>query len=351
MKLGKKPATVDARDLLFANYRTEAALPPHPKTFGHDTIIPADGWQMLANDSVGCCVFSGFAHLVMLWNKIRGVDVVFSNESVLSDYSAVTGYVPGDPSTDQGTDVREALKYFRSTGVIDASGKRHKIAAFVALSAADLSQAAEAAWLFAGIAPGFNLPQSAETQFDDNKPWSVVRGSPTVGGHFVPVVGERAGDGTFGGILSAVGIGIQMRGITWGRDIGIGNAGLPRDVHGRGVGVSLQRAAEGRQDARGLRPGPAQSRPGGAVTDLGERARSLLRRTAEATTVDAIRKVAHSVDRSELPARELQPVVAAVMRRASVLVQAERAEAAHRAYASGFEVVPTSTLAPRASLA
>ena len=87
------------------------------------------------------------------------------------------------------------------------------------------------------------------------------------------------------------------------------------------------------------------------MSDLGERARGLLRRTAEATTVDAIRKVAHSVDRSELPARELREVVGAVMRRAALLVRAERAEEARQAYASGFEVVPTSTLAPRASLA
>ena len=204
MKLGKAPARPRATDLLFATYRTSAPLPKRPRTFGHDAIIPTNGWKTLANDRVGCCVFSGFAHMVMLWNKIRGVDVEFSDESVLSDYAAVTGYTPKDPSTDQGTDVHDALDYFRKTGVVDASGKRHKIAAYVSLEAANLSEAYEAMYLFDGIASGFDLPKSAESQFAADKPWSVVSNSPSVGGHFVPPV--------------ALGAGPKIHGITWGRD-------------------------------------------------------------------------------------------------------------------------------------
>ena len=75
-KLGKKPATYDKRDLQFAHYRTKAALPPHPKQFGHENLIAANAWQMLGNgpdntvfegfQGAGDCVFAGGDHESML---------------------------------------------------------------------------------------------------------------------------------------------------------------------------------------------------------------------------------------------------------------------------------------------
>lgn len=219
-KLGLTAPTYDPRDLRFAAYRSAEPLPKRPRSFGHDRVIAYDAWDMLGNDTAGDCVFAGLAHLVMLWNAVRGRTVVFSNESVLSDYSALTGYDPADPATDVGTDLREALVYARKVGVLDAAGKRHKIAGFVSLIPGDVSQAAEAAWLFGGILPGFDLPASAEKQFDAGHPWSLVRGSPSLGGHCVPIVGLH-GVGTFAPVGEFLGIGLDLAGLTWGRDIPI----------------------------------------------------------------------------------------------------------------------------------
>ena len=58
----------------------------------------------------------------MLLNKEVGTTVPFSDFSVLSDYSAVTGFDPADPATDQGTDVQDAATYRRVTGLLDANG-------------------------------------------------------------------------------------------------------------------------------------------------------------------------------------------------------------------------------------
>ena len=193
---GKTPATADPRDLKFSTYRTAAALPAPPDGWGFDNVVAQGTWGMLGNDTVGDCVFAGFAHEVILTSTVAGHPTAFTDTGVLSDYSAVTGYVPGDPSTDRGTNVREGLGYRRSTGIVDANGQRHKIGAYLSLdvtkiTAGDFSEVAEAVYLFGAVGLGIQVPQSAETEFSEHKMWSYVAGSPNAGGHYVPVIAHR----------------------------------------------------------------------------------------------------------------------------------------------------------------
>jgi hypothetical protein len=209
LKLGKKPATYDHRDLLFAQYRTAAPLPPHPKHFGHEKVVAAKAWQMLGNgpdDTVspgflgaGDCVFAGGDHETMMWTiEGGGARATFTGANAISDYSAVTGYNPhapldadGQNPTDNGTNVREALKYRRKTGLIDADGKRHKIGAFVAIELGNVDELLEAVYLFGSVGIGLRFPNSAMDQFNHNKPWSVVPGPDPTEGHYVPIVANR----------------------------------------------------------------------------------------------------------------------------------------------------------------
>ncbi|HEY6240245.1 MAG TPA: hypothetical protein VIW78_05345 [Burkholderiales bacterium] len=210
-KLGKKPATYDKRDLQFAHYRTVAALPPYPRNFGHETLIGAKSWQMLGNgpdntvsknfQGAGDCVFAGGDHETMLWTLEGGKPAKFLGKNAIADYSAVTGYNPNDPNTDDGTDVREALKYRRKTGLIDASGKRHKIGAYLALEPGNLDHLYEALYLFGVVGIGINFPNTAMDQFNAGKPWSVVAGAENDGGHYIPLVARRT----------------NLECVTWGR--------------------------------------------------------------------------------------------------------------------------------------
>jgi hypothetical protein len=209
---GKGPATADPRDLKFSTYRTATALPPPPADWGYDDVITADGWGMLGNDTVGDCVWAGFAHEVILASTVAGHPTAFTDEGVLSDYSAVTGYVPGDESTDNGTNVRDGLNYRRSTGIIDAAGQRHKIGAYLALdvtriAAGDFSEVAEAVYLMGAVGIGIQVPESAETEFSAHEMWSYVPDSPNAGGHYVPIIAQRK----------------HVECVTWGRvqDVGL----------------------------------------------------------------------------------------------------------------------------------
>lgn len=200
-RYGKQPATADERDLRFARYRTAEPLPAPPADWGYDNVVAHGGWGMLGNDAWGDCVWAGAAHEHLLTSTVAGSPVAFDSDGVLSDYSAATGFdpnagSPGSNPTDRGTNVRAALGYRRSTGIVDASGNRHRIAAYLALDLpriqrGDFGEVAEAAYLFGAVGIGFQVPQAAETEFSEHKMWSYHADSPNVGGHYVPIVAHR----------------------------------------------------------------------------------------------------------------------------------------------------------------
>jgi hypothetical protein len=191
LKLGKTKATYDKRDLHFSHYKISNKLPIRPKRFGHEKLIPNDSWGLLGNDKFGDCVFAGAAHETMLWNAECGKLIDFDSQSVLSDYSAVTGFNPKNPNTDNGTNVRDALNYRRNIGVIDSKGIRHKIGAYVALEPGNTEHLLQALYLFGAVGIGIEFPESAIDQFNANKKWTVVHGASIDGGHYIPLVASR----------------------------------------------------------------------------------------------------------------------------------------------------------------
>ena len=191
LKLGKLPARPYPKKFSLANLVDLSELPPVPASFGHETLVDGNSWEMLANDKVGCCVLSGGDHETMLLNKEAGNVVTFVDANTLADYAAITGYDPSDPSTDQGTDVQDAATYRRATGLIDANGTRHKIATSLALEPGNLDHLWAGLYLFSAVGIGLQFPSSAMDKFGNNQPWDVVAGATIVGGHYVPLIAKR----------------------------------------------------------------------------------------------------------------------------------------------------------------
>jgi hypothetical protein len=209
-KFGKRKATYHPNVARYTAYRNASGFPVRvPDIFGHGNSFK--DWGMLGNDQYGDCVFAGSDHEVMLLDNLAsegaktGYEAVkFTAANTLADYGAVTGFNPETGENDNGTNVVEALDYRVKTGLIDAEGKRHKIAAYVALEPGNIEHLVEAIFIFEAVGIGFEVPASAEEQFGKNEVWSVVPGNPEiVGGHYVPLVGKPAV-----GNLAAV---------TWGR--------------------------------------------------------------------------------------------------------------------------------------
>jgi len=189
-RLGKTPARPGAVRFKLSSYLKTTAWPPVPAVFGHASLVPR--WPMFANDRFGDCVWAGAAHETMLLVAESGRSATFSDDSVLADYAAVTGFDPRDSSTDNGTDMQAAASYRRKTGIVDAQGLRHKIAAYVALDPGNVAHLHLAVYLFGAVGIGLMLPASALDQAMQGKSWDIVVGSPNEGGHYVPLVGRRA---------------------------------------------------------------------------------------------------------------------------------------------------------------
>lgn len=207
MKLGKKPSTRDARDLELGTFLAKPPAAPATDTANTEAFT---AWGLLGNDTVGDCVFAGGCHETMLWTKEGGKPASFTAKTALADYGAVTGYTPSDPSTDQGTDVREALKYRQKTGLVDSKGARHKLHAYLAVKPGDKASIRTAVHLMDAVGIGFEVPAYAMDQFDAGKPWKVQTANAGIeGGHYVPLIGY---DATY---LYAVSWGNVQR-MTWG---------------------------------------------------------------------------------------------------------------------------------------
>lgn len=183
LKLGKAPARKDSIKFLFGNYLT-GKLPPPPKQGGHLDLIKNLTWGMLGNDEFGDCVLAGAAHETMLWNAEAKKIIPFYPPQVLSDYSAITGFNPKDPSTDQGTDMQVAAKYRQDVGVLDGQGMRHRIGAYLAISTP--TEVRQAIHFFSACGIGIQFPNSAMTQFNAGKDWTVVKKTKVEGGHYIP---------------------------------------------------------------------------------------------------------------------------------------------------------------------
>lgn len=205
LKLGKTPARPNAVTFKLAEFIDRSKLPKPPATFGHYAKpIAPDRWGMLGNDSYGDCVWAGAAHETMLFSALgSGTACAFDDKSVLSDYSAVTGFDPNRPETDNGTDMERAAAYRRQTGIVDTNGKRHKIGAYVALRPGSVEDLWYATYLFEVVGIGTLMPRAAMDQFEKRQAWTVPKGDPQIeGGHYIPGIGRSRG---------------RINIVTWGR--------------------------------------------------------------------------------------------------------------------------------------
>lgn len=187
-RLGLKPVLEQPRLMLSSYYTPD--LPTFDSLqfpFGHaDKIQP----ELFLNDRLGDCAIAGSIEEVRLANALRGVTVNFTDETALQNYSAITGYTPSDPDTDQGTDVHELYAYRKSVGIVDADGNRHKVLAYAGLTVGNWDELLVALSLFDMVGIGIQVPDYCQQQFAAGQPWDVEPGEPNIeGGHYIPVVG------------------------------------------------------------------------------------------------------------------------------------------------------------------
>lgn len=201
VKLGKLPPRIDSRTLRLAKYLGQQgtdrrALPPAPPAV--DWTAKISSWPMMANDTLGDCTCAAAGHMIECWTANLGDAFTPTSAQIIAAYSATSGYVSGDPATDNGAVELDVLNHWRQQGIAG-----HKIDAYAALDVAAASNrqnhecVKQAIAVFGGAYIGLALPLSAQQQdvWNVPSPWSHLRGQGAPGswgGHAVPVLAYDA---------------------------------------------------------------------------------------------------------------------------------------------------------------
>jgi hypothetical protein len=144
------------------------------------------------NDTLGDCVIAGIAHVVgVLTNGATGAPYVYADADIVALYSAIGGYVVGDPSTDNGCDEQTALNYWQQNGA--PAGSSHTIAGWLAVDPTNPTEYRTALWLFENLYFGMELPGAwVQGVPPAGFTWDVAGNSDPQNGHCVAGVGYTA---------------------------------------------------------------------------------------------------------------------------------------------------------------
>lgn len=157
-RLGRRRPVARCPRLSLRNYLTRRTPKPPP---GCDYTKKAAAAlsNIYGNDTLGDCVIAGMAHLVGLMTGNSGASpFIYTSDQIVALYTAIGGYVPGDPSTDNGCDEQTALNYWENNGA--PAGSTHRIAGWLAVDGADPVEVRTAMWLFENLYFGMQLPDA-----------------------------------------------------------------------------------------------------------------------------------------------------------------------------------------------
>lgn len=148
--------------------------------------------DVFLNDTLGCCVVSGFYHIVGAeTGNAMGSAFHATSDQIIADYSAIGGYVPGDSSTDQGCDEVTALNYWAQHG--GANGT--KTLGWLSVDATNRAEVQAACYLFENLYFGLELPDTYTNPFPSGSgfTWDVGTPDPNQGHCIVGVGYDTAG--------------------------------------------------------------------------------------------------------------------------------------------------------------
>lgn len=185
---GRKPSDPARKHLKLAHYLKAAALPAPPATC--DYSAKAVSLQNIyMNDQLGDCVIAGGYHVTGVETGNAGDGFVATDAQIVSDYSAIAGYVPGNPATDNGTDLPTAMDWWSKNQFADGT----KLTAYVAVDATNQTEVMQALFLFEHVYIGMALPDAWVNPFPSGNGFVWDDGPPDPNnGHCVMAVGYNA---------------------------------------------------------------------------------------------------------------------------------------------------------------
>lgn len=181
-KLGKLPAR-RLRGVPAFESLTTLRLPLPPVSCDYTGNLKHLG--AMSNTSTSDCTAAACGHSIEVWTSQASTEYVVSDTTILSFYSATSGYVPGQPSTDQGAVASEVLRYWLSNSIAG-----HGLAGLAAILPGNRSAMRDAIYWFGICYLGVDLPIAVQ----DADSWVLPDGQDpsgdwepgSWGGHAIP---------------------------------------------------------------------------------------------------------------------------------------------------------------------
>jgi hypothetical protein len=172
--------------LKLSNYMAKS-IPDPPKVGNYITAASAPVVnQMYLNNQLGDCVIAAMCKVVGVMQANAGQKpTIFTNQQVINLYSAIGGYVPGNPATDNGCDEVTALNYWLNTG---CPAGANKLTAWMAVNPQDQQEYKTALWLFENLYFGIECPDAYVNVQGNGFVWGPGQPDPA-DGHAVPGFG------------------------------------------------------------------------------------------------------------------------------------------------------------------
>lgn len=168
-----------------------AGLPVAPTAINYASSAQPELKEMYLNDALGDCVIAMMAHCGGVFLGNAGGKLFLSSDQITALYSAIGGYVPGDESTDNGCDIKTALRFWRQNGLIWANPNPHRIKGWIGINPSSVEEIQTAIWLFENVVFGVELPDAWVNPMPSGEGfvWDVAGDPDQDNGHCFPGIG------------------------------------------------------------------------------------------------------------------------------------------------------------------
>jgi len=189
-KLGRIRPKAPTPRLRLSNYLPKIQVQP-PPTCDYSQAARPSLTNIFGNDALGDCVIAAGMHIVGVETGGAGDLFVPTSDQVIAQYSAIGGYVPGDPTTDQGCDPSVAINYWQSSGFPNGT----KLTGAIAIDPSNPDEVRLALYLFENLFLGFEVPDAWISPFPsaDGFEWDVAGDPDPNNGHQVMACGYGPG--------------------------------------------------------------------------------------------------------------------------------------------------------------
>lgn len=171
---GMKLPSAHAPMLRLSSYLDKVTLPPMMPTVDWSAPAMSVIQNVEGNDSIGDCVLAEEAHFIGVVTGNAGTLYSYSQAQTIAAYSAITGYNPANPSSDQGTDPTVCMNYFTQNAYADGT----KLDGWVSVDATSISEVQFAIGGLGNLKIWLSLPDAYINPFPSSSGFLWGTGTP-----------------------------------------------------------------------------------------------------------------------------------------------------------------------------